>query len=284
LALAAAAAFAFSNASASIAYRSGSNPLTIATIRFLLPTAALVVWLGMSGVRMGLQGRDGWIAGILGVVTAVYTWALLGAIGAIPLALAILVFYLFPFIATIILAACGWERLAWPTIAAVVLAFVGLAHALDPGGGGLDFEGVMLAVGAALGLGIVIVVSSRVFRSGDSRPVTLYMAATAGLVLIVLCATQGEFVLPRTGLGWLGLLGTSVFYAFAMIAFFIAISMIGPVRVSLLSYVEPVVAATLGVTLFGERLAPIQIVGFALVIAALVGATLWRRTLSTKSG
>jgi drug/metabolite transporter (DMT)-like permease len=283
LALAAAVAFAFSNTSASLAYRGGSNPLTIAAIRFVLPTAALVVWLGMSGVRMGLRGRDGWIAGALGAVTAVYTWALLGAIGAIPLALAILVFYLFPLIATIIPAVCGWEKLAWPTIAAVVLAFVGLALALDPGGGGLDFEGVLLALGAALGLGVVIAVSSRVFGSGDSRPVTLYMAAAAALVLIVLCATQGEFVLPPTGMGWLGLLGTSVFYAFAMIAFFIAISMIGPVRVSLLSYVEPVVAATLGVTLFGERLAPIQIVGFVLVIAALVGATLWRRTLSTKN-
>jgi len=75
-----------------------------------------------------------------------------------------------------------------------------------------------------------------------------------------------------------------VFYAFAMIAFFIAISMIGPVRVSLLSYAEPVVAAGLSVTLLGETLAPIQVTGIALVIAALVGATLWRRTPATKGG
>jgi drug/metabolite transporter (DMT)-like permease len=52
--------------------------------------------------------------------------------------------------------------------------------------------------------------------------------------------------------------------------------MIGPVRVSLLSYAEPVVAAGLGVTLLGEALALPQIAGIALVIAALVGATLWQ--------
>ena len=92
LALAAAVAFALSNTSASVAYHSGSNPLTVAAIRFLLPTAALIVWLRMRGVRMSLQGRDGWIAAMLGAVTAVYTWALLSAIGAIPLSLAILVF------------------------------------------------------------------------------------------------------------------------------------------------------------------------------------------------
>jgi hypothetical protein len=42
-------------------------------------------------------------------------------------------------------------------------------------------------------------------------------------------------VLSQTGFGWLGFLGTAIFYAFAMIAFFIAISMIGPMRASLLS-------------------------------------------------
>jgi drug/metabolite transporter (DMT)-like permease len=276
LALAAAVAFAFANTSASLAYHGGSNPLTLAAIRFLLPTGTLVVWLRMRGVPLGLPARDGWVSAVLGAITAVYTWALLSAIGAIPLALAILVFYLFPLVATVILAVCGWEKFGWQTIAAIVLAFTGLALALDPGGGTLDFEGVALALVGAIGLGIVIAVSSRVFRAGDSRPVTLYIAAVAAMVLIVLCAAHGEFVLPQTGFGWLGFVGTSVFYAFAMIAFFIAISLIGPVRVSLLSYAEPVVAAGLGVTLLGEALAPLQITGIALVITALVGATLWQ--------
>ena len=248
----------------------------MAAIRFLLPTAALVAWLSMRGVPLRLPGRDGVVAAMLGVVTAVYTWALLSAIGAIPLALAILVFYLFPLVATVILAVFGWEKFGWRTIAAIVLAFAGLALALDPRDDRLDFEGVALAFAAALGLGIVIAASSRVFRAGDSRPVTLYIAAVAAMVLIVLCAAHGEFVLPQTSVGWLGFIGTSVFYAFAMIAFFIAISMIGPVRVSLLSYAEPVVAAGLGVTLLSEALVPLQIAGIVLVIAALVGATLWQ--------
>jgi drug/metabolite transporter (DMT)-like permease len=276
LALAAAVAFALANTSASLAYHGGSNPLTVAAIRFVLPTAALVVWLRMRGVPLGLPGRDGWVAASLGAVTAVYTWALLSAIGAIPLALAILVFYLFPMVATVILGVCGWEKLGWRTIAAIMLAFAGLALALDPRGGNLDIEGVALAFVGALGLGTVIAVSSRVFRAGDSRPVTLYIAAIASVLLISLCAAQGEFVLPETGLGWVGFVGAAAFYAFAMIAFFIAISMIGPVRTSLLSYAEPMIAAGLGVTLLGEALAPVQIAGLALVVTALVGATLWQ--------
>ena len=276
LALATALGFALANTSASLAYHGGSNPLTVAACRFVLPTAALVLWLRLRGVPLGLPARDGWIAAALGAVTAVYTWALLSAIGAIPLALAILVFYLFPLVATVILAVCGWERLGWRTVVAIVLAFAGLALALDPRGGNLDIEGVALALVGAIGLGTVIAVSSRVIRAGDSRPVTLYMAVVAGALLIAVSLVHGEFALPQTGSGWAGFIGTSVFYAFAMIAFFIAISMIGPVRVSLLSYAEPVVAATLGFALLGEALAPVQIAGIALVVTALVGATLWQ--------
>lgn len=230
----------------------------------------------LHGVPLWLPKRDGWIAVALGAVTAAYSWALLSAIGAIPLALAILIFYLFPLVATIILGVCGWEKLGWQTIAAIVLAFFGLALALDPRAGDLDIEGVALAFGGALGLGTVIAVSSRVFRAGDSRPVTLYMAAVSAVLLVVICATQGDFVFPITGLGWIGFIGAAAFYAFAMIAFFIAVSMIGPMLSSLLCYAEPVVAAGLGVILLSEALTFIQIAGIALVIVSLVGATLWR--------
>ena len=276
LALATALAFALANTSASLAYHGGSNPMTVAAIRFVLPTAALIVWLRLRGVPLLLPARDGRIAAILGAVTAAYTWALLSAIGAIPLALAILVFYLFPLVATVILAACGWEKLGWRTALAILVAFAGLALALDPRGGALDPFGVGLAFAAAIGLGSVIAVSSRVIRAGDSRPVTLAMAVVAGVLLIAVALVHGDFALPQTSRGWVGFVGTSVFYAFAMIAFFIALSMIGPVRTSLLSYAEPVVAASLGIVLLGETLTPVQVGGIALVIVALVGATLWQ--------
>jgi DME family drug/metabolite transporter len=275
LALAAALAFALANALAGLAYQGGSDPMTVSAFRFVLPTMAVVIWLRMSGTPLTLPSRSGWIAAALGAVTAAYTWALLSAIGALPLGLAILVFYLFPLVASMILAAFGWEKLGWPMAAAIVLAFAGLSLALDPLGGKFRIEGVMLAFFAAVGLGIVVAVSSRVFHGGDSRPVTLYIAAVAGGLLIAFCLATTGFAFPRTGFGWVGFLGSSACYAFAMIGFFIAISMIGPTRTSLLSYAEPIIAAGLGVVLLGEVLSLIQIAGIALVIAALVGATLW---------
>ena len=37
-----------------------------------------------------------------------------------------------------ILATCGWERLGWRTIVAILVAFGGLTLALDPGGSAFD--------------------------------------------------------------------------------------------------------------------------------------------------
>ena len=273
VALAAAAGFALANTSASVAYQGGSNPLTVAATRFLVPTAALLVWLRVSGVSPVLPRRDALAAAALGVVTALYTWALLRSFSSIPFALAILIFYLFPLMAAVIVAGFGWEKFAWKTGAAIVLALAGLALALDVRGGNLNVGGVALAFLAAIGLAVVIVVSSRVFGTGDARPLTLYMAAAAGVLLLILCAASGDFALPHTASGWIGFLAAAALYGFAMIAFFIAVSMIGPVRTSLLSYADAVISAGLGVVVLGQALTLIQIAGIALVIVALIGAT-----------
>jgi drug/metabolite transporter (DMT)-like permease len=51
------------------------------------------------------------------------------------------------------------------------------------------------------------------------------------------------------------------------------VSMIGPVRTSLLSYADAVISAGLGVVVLGQALTLVQVVGIALVVVALVGAT-----------
>jgi drug/metabolite transporter (DMT)-like permease len=280
LALTAAVAFALTNASASLAFQGGSNPITLAAVRFVLPALVLMGWLIAQGRSIFLPRRDGWIALGLGVLTAGYSWALLSAIGAIPLALAILVFYLFPVVATMILGLFGWEALSWKTIAAIVVAFAGLVLALDPSVGPINIDGVLLGFAAAVGLGIVVAVSSRVFRTGDSRPVTLYMATVSAILLIGFCVQQGDVALPNTTTGWMGFVAAMLFYAFALIAFFIAVSMIGPARCSLLSYAEPVASAGLGVAVLGETLTLTQIGGIVLMVGALAGASMVKQSAS----
>ena len=96
VAIAAGAAFAIANTSASVAYQGGSNPLTVASTRFLLPTAALLAWLGFDGVSLILPKRQAIVAVLLGAVSALYNWALLRSFNSIPFALAVLIIYFYP--------------------------------------------------------------------------------------------------------------------------------------------------------------------------------------------
>ena len=77
------------------------------------------------------------------------------------------------------------------------------------------------------------------FKGGDSRPLTFNMAVVSSLLLSVLCAVRGELQFPNTACGWIGFAGAATFYGFALIAFYVAISMIGPVRTSPLSRLLP---------------------------------------------
>jgi drug/metabolite transporter (DMT)-like permease len=276
VALAAAACFALANTAASLAEGGGSSPLTIAAVRFLVPALALVVWLRLSGVPLVMPLRAALISVGLGVLSALYTWALLRSFGLIPFALAVLIFYLFPLMAAAIVAALGFEKFSWKTGAAIVVALIGLALALKVQDSGLDPAGLLLAVLSALGLAIVVVVSSRVFGGGDARPTTMYMAASASALVFIICAVSGDFALPQSGAAWVSFTASSVIYAFAMIGFYIAVSMIGPVLSSILSYADAVISACLGVIVLNQALTAVQIAGIALVIVALVGATIQR--------
>ena len=60
---------------------------------------------------------------------------------------------------------------------------------------------VSLAFLAAIGLAVVVAVSSRILGSGDARPVTLYMSAAASVLLLLLCAASGDLQFPKQGPG-----------------------------------------------------------------------------------
>ena len=66
---------------------------------------------------------------------------------------------------------------------------------------------------------------------------------------------------------------TVVCTALAFLVFFALIAEVGPVRATVITYVNPAVAAVLGVTILSEHLSAGMLVGFALILAGCVLAT-----------
>lgn len=272
LVLAIAVCFAMANTLAGLAYTGGADALSVSTSRFMLPALILLIILVARQRPILLPARDALVCVALGLVTVAYTWVLLSSIELLPVPLAVLIFYLFPLFTTFIVSALGWEKLPRVNIIAAIVAFAGLALALGISGKGLHLLGVFYAFLGAIGLATVSAVSKLVIRTGDPRQATLYMAGTATVAFLLITLTAGEFSLPTTEPGWWGFIGTNLFYAVAMIGYFVAISLIGPAKTTLYSYLEPLVATAAAWVLLDQMLEPLQLVGIVIVIGALVAA------------
>ena len=274
LAGAAGIGFAANSTAAKLAYEGGSNPLTYLSLRSALAAALVLTIILVLGRSTKMPWRRRLAAIGLGAILAVYSYGLLAAIQFIPVALAVLIFYTFPLLTSIYMWISGRERPTWLSVGAILVAFFGLALALDVTSGQLNLEGVALAIMAALGITVVVVLNNRLVGTDDSRPITLHMMLSAMTLFVVITLVLGDFALPQTGLGWTGILvGTSA-YAFAIVTIFIAMSYAGAVPAALSLNLEPVASMFFGFVILGQTLSALQISGAALVIAAVLSVRL----------
>jgi drug/metabolite transporter (DMT)-like permease len=270
LAAAVAIAFAGNTAAARIAFDGGATPLTMTAARLAAAGALLFVVLRLAGAPTRLPRRTRLFAWTLGPLMFFYQLALLSALEYIPLALAILVFYTFPIMTGIYGWSTGREPPSVRGVAAVFVAFAGLALALDVSGGGLHPVGVLLAALSALGLTAMLQFNHRLVGAGDSRPVTLDMLASATATGLVVVLLTGDFALPSGAAGWSAFAVSTLMFSFAIISMFVAMTMIGPVRMALTMNLEPIASMLLGVFLLGQPMTPVQVLGGGLVIVAVL--------------
>jgi drug/metabolite transporter (DMT)-like permease len=134
-------------------------------------------------------------------------------------------------------------------VALVEVAFVAVCYAIGP---------IILArsLGGVSALGVV---------AASLLITTLVYAPLAATHL------PGSMPSPHVVESVLGL--ALVCTAVAFLLFFALISEVGPVRATVITYVNPAVAALLGVALLGEHLTTGMVVGFALVLVGSVLAT-----------
>lgn len=178
----------------------------------------------------------------------------------------------------------GNERLSWPGVVGILIGFVGITIVSRPDPGNL-------LTGDAVGMGLVLLAAASVALGGvlvrRAQPAmsSVGMAAWAmlfgALTIHVLSAALGESVsytrwTPVTllALAYIGVLATAVAYT----TYFGLLDRVGPIKVSLTTYVVPLVAAIIGWALLGEPITVSMIVGFVLIFFGFI--LLERRVLS----
>ena len=217
---------------------------------------------------------------VIGVYTAIeiaLPWVLLSdAERKLSSSLAGLLVAAVPLIGAVLAATLGHERLDARRLTGLLVGLGGVAAllGLDVGGGN---------AGAVLEIGVVAVcyavgplIISRRLSQLPAMGVVAASLALAAVVYTPLALTQ----LPRHVPGGnviaaVVLLGV-VCTAIAFVVFFALIAEVGPVRATVITYVNPAVAVVLGVALLGESFTVGTAVGFALILLGCALAT--RRT------
>jgi drug/metabolite transporter (DMT)-like permease len=261
-----------------LAYDEGVTVGTLLSTRFVL--AALLFWLILLFARGGfrelrsLSRRDLVIAVALGAVGyGAQAGAYFAALDRLDASLLALLVYTYPVMVAVAAIAIGREPARRSTAVSLALASTGLVLVLaGAAAGALDALGTVLGLTAATVYTGYILISDGVTERVGPLALSTLVCTGAGLSLTLAGLAGGDLdpgAVTGEGYAWLGALAL-VSTVGAIALFFAGLRRVGPTAASILSTLEPVVTVALAFAVFGESLGPAQLIGGALVLAAVL--------------
>lgn len=252
------------------------DPLIVAFGRTLIASLLLLPIVLYRRGLMPVFRRWRWLL-LYTVVEISGPWLLLGhAETRLNSSTAGLLIAVVPMIAAIALTISGHDRLDARRIAGLGIGFAGVAAlvGLDIRVDDLAAAGALLLVAIGYAIGPIII--NR--KLADLPPMGVIAASL--ILATVIYAPFTVTVWPdhiTAQAGW-SIVGLAVICtAVAFLVFFALIAEAGPARATVITYINPAVAITLGVLLLDEPLTSGMAVGFPLVIVGSVLATSRRR-------
>lgn len=271
-----ATAFACADVLGKVIFQSGGDILTMLSFRGVVGLVFLAAWLRMGATPVAFSPRDRWIALGLGLLFAATVYCLFVAIDMMDVPTAILAYFVYPLLTGLIAALTGLERLGWRGAAAAVVVFLGLALMIGAHPGELALVGVLFSFAAAVTRAAMLLISRALLAHADARLITWYSMVSSTVLFVAISLGTWTWHPPLTGVGWAALAGISVVTVIAILAVFISASRVGPFRTALLMNLEPPLGAVASAIFLGDVITPIQAVGAAVMVAALVAFQLRR--------
>ncbi len=187
---------------------------------------------------------------------------------------ATLSYYFAPVIVTLVCPILFKEKLTKKQFICFFMSTVGLVLITGLGevGGGKDFIGILFGLGAAAFYATVILLNKFIRNvEGIHRTLLQFIAAVVTLVPYVLL-TGGVTLGGLNGFGWanlliVGFIHTGVTYCM----YFSSLKELPGQKAAILSYIDPLVAVLISVTILGESMTLWQVIGGMLIL----GFTLW---------
>ena len=269
-ALTAASAFALSDVLGKVVFDSGGDVLTLVSFRGVVGIAFMFGWLRIGAKTVPMSSRECGIALCMGVLFAGTVFGLFKAIEAMDVPTAILAYFIYPLLTGLAAALTGIESLGWKGAIAAMATFLGLALMIGAHPGEVAFAGLAFAFGAAVCRMVMLLVTRATLAKADARLSTWYSLLSSTVLFVAASLITQTWNAPHTVLGWVAMIGISAATVIALLAVFISTNRVGPIRTALIMNLEPILAAVLSAIFLDEFVSPIQALGGAIMVAALV--------------
>ncbi len=276
--------FGSNHVSARVAFDHGTSVMLAVVVRSAFTALALLVALKFEGVPLTLPQGLGVKLLATGILLTIQSLCIYSAVSMIPVGLALLTFNTFPFIFALMSWAIEGRRPSNRTLLFMPVALLGLSLALNLYGisaqtdAAVMIRGIMLAFAAALAFATVMMVTQRWLIVVDSRVRSLCMMSIIVVLMGGIGLVQDGFALPHDQTGWIALACVCVLYAIAIISFFVFMPRFGMLDNAAVMNFEPVAALLMGFFILDQAISPMQIVGVFVVLTAMVGFAIQKRT------
>lgn len=251
-----------------VVFAGGAGLATVLFVRFSI--AALIFWviiIWREGFpRLPLKT---WLLlwGMGGICYSMMAGLYISSVLFIPASLAALLLYAYPILVTVMAVLTKQEEFSGYKLAGLLLATFGLVLVLGLAFQGINFLGVILALGAAFVYAIYILIGNKMLKTTtplvSTTIISTAAAVTYGLIGLPIGGTTWNLSLGT----WLGIGGIVLFSTIiAMLTFFQGIKRLGATSASIISTTEPVMTAVLAVIIFNEQLTLMQAVGSIFVV------------------
>jgi drug/metabolite transporter (DMT)-like permease len=273
--LAAAIALGVSDVLAKIIIASRCDVLTMLSFRSVVGLAFMSVWL-RAGPKAAADARVRWISIAIGLLFAGLIFCLFKAIEFNDVPTAVLTYFVYPLLTGLVASATGLERLHWQGVVCGLVAFLGLGIMIGAHPVGLSLIGVAYAIGAACCRTGVLIATRAFLVGADARLTTWYSVAAQVVVFVGISLASQTWSPPQTNIGWVALIAMSLATTGGILFVFVSTMRIGAFRTALIMNLEPLTATVLSAVALSEIMTPLQAVGGATMLAALVAFQLWK--------
>jgi drug/metabolite transporter (DMT)-like permease len=272
----AATSFALSDSFSKVVLNAGSDVLTLSTFRSLFSLVVFWVWLRLRPPAVSHTPRQRWISLGIGVLFAGIVFGLFKAIELVGVSVSVLTYFIYPLLTGIAGAWMGIDRLSWRGAAAAVVAFLGLALIVGAQPGAIALGGLSFALGAAVLRTALMLATRAMLQGADALLISWYSIVSSTAVFAGASLVTWNWNSPQGTYGWFALVLVGVMVTIAVITLFESIHRIGAFHSALIMNLEPLLATVISVPLLGEIITPLQALGGAIMLGALVAFQLRR--------